>query len=316
MGVRAGKYREKTPREKIVAWLELLRIPNLFTVPGDPAAGWCLAGLLAGAPLSLSDSRLYAAMAISLLLYCAGLLQNDCFDLEEDRRERPERPLPSGRADPAFVLSAAFFLMGGALALAFTVHIPAGILAFFLASAITAYNRGLKRSSLFGPPAMGLCRGLSFMVGASVIGEGALSHPALWVTAVFPSVLISFVTRIAACETGDYRLGALRWGPGTVAASLFAWAFWGPLPAVGWPAMIASIPAMGAVFWQLKCAGPLIPGAPPPVVQQSIGCFLRGLLLIQAALMSLSGTQGVLLGAVAIAAWPVSRKTARYFYAS
>ena len=35
-------------RSKLGAWLQLLRAPNLLTVPGDPLAGFCL--VWAGSP--------------------------------------------------------------------------------------------------------------------------------------------------------------------------------------------------------------------------------------------------------------------------
>src|SRR6266567_8976267 len=79
------------------AWLQLLRAPNLFTVPGDPLAGFLLA--TAGRP----DIRLVFAITASLCFYCHGLLLNDLADLAEDRRDRPNRPLPSGAASPGAV---------------------------------------------------------------------------------------------------------------------------------------------------------------------------------------------------------------------
>ena len=77
---------------RLKTWLQLVRAPNLFTVPGDPLAGYLLTSL------GVLDLRVIYAMVASLCFYVAGLLMNDLCDLEEDRKERPERPLPSGAA--------------------------------------------------------------------------------------------------------------------------------------------------------------------------------------------------------------------------
>ena len=86
--------------QKIKAWLELLRLPNLFTVPGDVLVGWCLMGGLAHGiwPICLT-------ITASLCLYATGLLLNDVMDVRVDTRERPQRPIPSGRVSLRSVLA-------------------------------------------------------------------------------------------------------------------------------------------------------------------------------------------------------------------
>ena len=83
------------------AWAELLRLPALFTVPGDALAGAAAAG--AARP----NSRTLLAIGSSLCLYEAGMALNDWADHAEDAVERPHRPLPSGRVHPASALAAA-----------------------------------------------------------------------------------------------------------------------------------------------------------------------------------------------------------------
>ena len=63
-------------RSSLTAWLQLLRVGNLLTVPGDPIAGFLLAqawGLRASRP----GLRIAMAVSVSVLLYAAGLLWND-----------------------------------------------------------------------------------------------------------------------------------------------------------------------------------------------------------------------------------------------
>ncbi|WP_166020489.1 UbiA family prenyltransferase, partial [Streptomyces chilikensis] len=89
-------------------WAELLRVSALFTVPGDALAGAAAGG---GRP----GVRTLGAVAASLCLYSAGMALNDWADREEDARERPGRPLPSGRVGPGAALAAAGTLTAAGL---------------------------------------------------------------------------------------------------------------------------------------------------------------------------------------------------------
>ena len=83
-------------------YLQLVRLPNLFTAVADVAMGFFVAQpLLAERRLGMWEwAALGTLAAASVLLYAAGVVLNDWFDLEIDRQERPERPLPSGRIAP------------------------------------------------------------------------------------------------------------------------------------------------------------------------------------------------------------------------
>src|SRR5262245_40983866 len=87
------------------AYAQLVRLPNVFTA----LAAICLWALAAG---TLSERWLSFGLLLlaSACLYCGGMVWNDYFDVEQDRKERPFRPLPSGRITPG---EAARF--GGAL---------------------------------------------------------------------------------------------------------------------------------------------------------------------------------------------------------
>ena len=73
------------------AYLQLLRLPNVFTALADVAMGLLVAG---GA---LDNWHVLVPLGIaSAGLYLAGMVLNDWFDAELDARERPSRPIPSG----------------------------------------------------------------------------------------------------------------------------------------------------------------------------------------------------------------------------
>nr|WP_306934202.1 UbiA family prenyltransferase [Streptomyces luteogriseus] len=136
-----------------------MRLPALFSVPGDALAG-------AAATRVPPNSRTVLAIASSLCLYEAGMALNDWADRDVDAVERPHRPLPSGRIRPAAALTAACALTGAGLALAAGAGRPAVAVAAPLAATVWAYDLGLKHTPA-GPVAMGAARGLDLLLGAA-----------------------------------------------------------------------------------------------------------------------------------------------------
>ncbi|MGR4848081.1 SCO3242 family prenyltransferase [Streptomyces sp. LARHCF252] len=148
-----------TGRSRRHAWAELLRLPALFSVPGDALAGTAATG---AAP----NARTLLAIGSSLCLYEAGMALNDWADRDVDAVERPHRPLPSGRIRPASALTAACALTGAGLALAARAGRPALAVAAPLAATVWAYDLGLKHTPA-GPVAMAAARGLDLLLGAA-----------------------------------------------------------------------------------------------------------------------------------------------------
>jgi 4-hydroxybenzoate polyprenyltransferase len=107
---------------------------------------------------------------------------NDFFDLEQDRRERPFRPIPSGRITRRQAALCGLGLLAGGLLFALLAGLvqaargdapsPARpvVLAGCLVGAILLYDGWLKRTWL-GPVGMGLCRFLNVLLGVSVAGS-------------------------------------------------------------------------------------------------------------------------------------------------
>src|SRR5437588_3173432 len=77
------------------AYAQLVRLPNVFTALADIALGW-LCATATGTPAARWPTFLLL-MGASACLYSGGMIWNDFFDIEQDKRERPFRPLPSGR---------------------------------------------------------------------------------------------------------------------------------------------------------------------------------------------------------------------------
>lgn len=147
------------------AWAELLRLPALFTVPGDALAGAAATGLRPG-------RGTFLAIGSSVCLYEAGMALNDWADRDEDAVDRPHRPIPSGRVTPTAALTAAVALTAGGLALASRAGRPALATATALAGTVWAYDLGLKRTPA-GPVAMAAARGLDLLLGATATATAA-----------------------------------------------------------------------------------------------------------------------------------------------
>ena len=155
-------------------WLQLIRLPNVFTLLAD-----CIAAAIVAVGLSWRLSAFLPVMMASLLAYWAGMILNDVVDIEEDREHRPDRPLASGRISPVIAghVASGMLLIAPILILAvMALHTSQPLwmgLAFLssalLSVAVRGYDSPLKRT-LLGPPLMGLCRALNIlMVGFSML---------------------------------------------------------------------------------------------------------------------------------------------------
>ena len=143
-------------------YLQLVRLPNVFTAAADSLAGW----LLVGGGLAAFD-RWLPLSAASMAIYAAGIALNDVFDYAIDLEERPGRPLPSGRVSRRFAawLGGILLALGPCLA-ALSGSWSSLAVALALVACVLGYNAGLKRTVL-GPEVMGACRGLNLLLGMS-----------------------------------------------------------------------------------------------------------------------------------------------------
>ncbi|MFV0132698.1 SCO3242 family prenyltransferase [Streptomyces sp. HMX87] len=290
--------RASSRAERAAAWAELLRLPALFTVPGDALAGAAAAGARPG-------PRTLLAIGSSLCLYEAGMALNDWADRAEDAAERPHRPLPSGRIRPAAALAAAGGLTGAGLALAAGAGLPALAVAAPLAATVWAYDLALKHTPA-GPVAMATARGLDLLLGAAATGGG--TRAALPSAALLGTHTLA-VTAVSRRETGG----------GSALAPLAALATTGALTrlvthprtrlpagrrAAAAPGLPGSTPvdrdrrstdalatALGAAY-AATAARPYFHAAlnpSPPLTQRAVGGGIRATIPLQAALTARSG---------------------------
>ncbi|MGA2033490.1 MAG: UbiA family prenyltransferase [Thermoguttaceae bacterium] len=216
-------------------YLELLRLPNIFTAMADVAMGFLFVQQ-SGQPgqddfpgqFQPADAWVLGLLVMaSSMLYAAGVVLNDVFDMELDRQQRPERPLPSGRISlrAARWLGWELLLLGIILpcGVAVVLRQPrTAVVVTLLALAIVLYNAVLKRTVL-GPLAMGGCRMLNVLLGMSVLlGTWQAEH---WLVSAAVGVYIVGVTWLARSEDqqSDARQLAAATAVMMAGVALLAW---------------------------------------------------------------------------------------------
>jgi len=199
----------RPPLSSARAWLQLLRAPNALTIPGQVLAGAALA--TSASPGQWPWSRLAAAAAAGGFLYLFGLLQNDLADLAEDRRDRPARPLPSGRVTLRAAQVAAWVCAGSGIGFAWAAGREAGWIGGLLLLLISLYNRRLKKYAGAGEIALGVCRGLLLALGACPVMPLRMFPLTVWAGAGLFTAYVAAVSAVARDETSGRPLSlALR----------------------------------------------------------------------------------------------------------
>ncbi len=180
-----------TFRQKISGALQLFRAELPL------AAGMCVVIGEVLARGGLPDlTPLALGFACGFFLSASALITNDYFDLEVDRINAPQRPLPSGRVSPAaaMALGIGVAVIGLAAALAISplalgISVIVWVLGF-------VYNWKLKAAGLWGNLSVAVSVGVTFVLGGVAVGQPG--NPTVWVFA-----LIAFCFDLAEEIMGD-----------------------------------------------------------------------------------------------------------------
>lgn len=205
--------------KSLIAYAQLVRLPNTFTAMAD-----ILLGALASGLLFRSWATFLCLLVSSICLYWSGMVWNDYFDLDQDRKERPGRPIASGRISlrSAFVLATLlmlFGLLGAGLADFFseTQRIRSLPIAGAIILCIFLYD-GVFKATWIGPIMMGLCRFFNILLGLSILG----TMPPLWgwLLAIIIGTYIAGVTWFARTEARESSQTMLAAAGSVMLASL------------------------------------------------------------------------------------------------
>ncbi|MGA1840581.1 MAG: UbiA family prenyltransferase [bacterium] len=259
--------------EILKGWLELTRLPNLFTVPGD---------ILAGASMALFIKKeipfILPAIVISLSLYISGLMLNDFFDRKTDCLERPDRPIPSGRIshNTTLISGISFILIALTLSSIYKKVFWISLCLIFL---ILFYNGFARKIPLLGIIVMGLCRGMNLLLGAFICSS-PINNMVL-TGAIGETLYIASVTNLACHETKDHPVGIKVWFPLISLLIIFP-----ILVLISNSSKFGIFMCFIAMCWiffiQLQIRKKM------KKLSKSIGDLIRALVLIQCALIALS----------------------------
>ena len=195
-------------------WLRLARISNTPTVVSNAIAGGVLASAAAGAGT-------VALVALSMaLFYTAGMILNDVLDLDVDRRERPERPLPSGVVSRNAAVTAVIVLFAAGEALLALTGLEAFLAGLGLIALIVLYDSWHKGNAL-SPVLMGGCRALVYVIAALAVASAVETE--VWAAAGVLLLYIVGLTQVAKAEGGGLLAA---WPFAAVLAAVVYWAGW------------------------------------------------------------------------------------------
>ncbi|MES9502002.1 SCO3242 family prenyltransferase [Streptomyces koyangensis] len=300
----------RTPGGRLAAWAELLRVSAAFSVPGDALAGAAASGARPG-------RRTLLAAGSSLCLYEAGMALNDWADREEDRAERPHRPLPSGRISPAAALTAAAGLTAAGLGLAAAAGRPALATASALAGTVWLYDLKLAGTPA-GPAGMATARTLDVLLGATATARtGAAARTALPAAALLGAHTYA-VTSVSRHETRGGSTHAPLAALATTAATAATVAGLrrgaptrlpadrreAAAPGPPGPRRARTAARVGlAALYGTTAAVPYLHAAlnpSPPLTQRAVGGGIRAMIPLQAALSARAGALGGALATLAL----------------
>ncbi len=258
-------------RARATAYLSLARISNAPTVVSNVLAGAALASVTA--PVTFGGTVLLAVALV--LYYTAGMYLNDLFDLELDRLERPERPLPSGRLsrNEALGTTVLLFSIGTfCLSLLGTAPLVSGLILVLL---IVLYDAWHKTNPL-SPVLMASTRAMVYVTAFVAFAPSLTFALLFW--ALLLGLYIVGLTYIAKTETDSltgYWPAALLYLPALFGALVLPWAgFWLPLVLALWVTYSASF-----IYLSRQ-------------VGQAIGQLIAGVSLLDALVILLFGTAG------------------------
>lgn len=252
--------------ERLLPYLRLVRAPAVFSAVGDPLAGMLIAGG------RLPPRRALMMGAASAATYLAGMALNDYADREEDARERPERPIPSGSVTAPRALALGAGLLGAGFVLAGRGGASRSGAA--LATSVLAYDFVLKHGPA-GPPAMGACRALSLLTGAEAIAGRRGIGRAAGAAAILGGY-VAGLTLLARGETGEN--GNHTALPGVVMAAAAA----GVAGARGGPRALPWTLALTALAG--GAARRAVAAPAPSTVGPAVGAMIRALPALDASL--------------------------------
>jgi 4-hydroxybenzoate polyprenyltransferase len=270
-------------------YAEITRISNLPTCWTNVLTGCAIGSIAASERLEVLPVVILS-IVISMF-YMAGMALNDLIDARIDRKQRPDRPIASGRISPraALIFITALFAIAAILLLLYFPPIAAILLllyfphciylAVLLVAMIVLYDITHKRfvcSALF----MASCRALIYVISAYAVFADSTRE--FWVdTAIASSVLalyIALVTLVARSEN-KRQIDKRRWLSIAIMLLVPA-AFALSLPTTIYPCLIA------VILLIILARAAMFALSEPPQVKQAVLTWLACICLLDSLFLA------------------------------
>lgn len=160
-------------------YLKLMRSGNCLMAGIAAVVGVFIAYNIVSANASLLSSGLVTfpiseSLKVFLVVFLvtgAGNAINDYFDIDIDRINKPERPIPSGKIGLKAALYFSLLLFATGTILAVSINLICGAIALVNSLLLIYYASTLKRTPLMGNIAVGYLTGSTFLFGGAVFFE-------------------------------------------------------------------------------------------------------------------------------------------------
>ena len=287
--------KNESKHERLRGWFQLLRLPHLFTVPGDPLIGFLFAG-------GLMNVRGFAGIAtvcfISSAMSLFGIITNDLADIQIDMTEHPDRPLPRGVISPRAASYAAQLCFLAAVVPSFFLGWRFSFVTLVALVSIYSYNFYVKYRPKRASVMMAIMRDLMFGLGILIVHDISLRRILLLV--VYGVGLFLYYCGLNEITRSETLSKMVRPGGGKMlagacccaAASLaFTWKLFlgssGLAPALfGVLAILLCILYLLVALWVYQVSRT---GASPARVQMAVQVSFRAALAVQAAATAACG---------------------------
>lgn len=161
MNVKANNIKNKLKGLLILFRFELPFFAGVCVVLGEILA--------LGSLPSIRDA--FLGFISVFFISASALILNDYFDLEIDRVNSPDRPLPSGKVTSNEVLALSIAITLSGFAASLLLSFMSLIVAILVWGVGFLYNWRYKRSGLWGNLMVSLSVGMTFIYGAVAVGQ-------------------------------------------------------------------------------------------------------------------------------------------------
>lgn len=166
-----------------IGTFKIIRPLNVFIA----FASIFVAGLIAS-PVTPGYASIILASLVGALATSAANIINDYFDIEIDKINRPNRPLPSGQLSIKQALALYTVFTIAAVVIAYFINIPSLLLTIVFTILLFFYSYKLKGLPLLGNVVIALSTGAALILGGTAVNN--------WRAAVVPAVFAFMVNLI------------------------------------------------------------------------------------------------------------------------